>query len=137
MVYLNVKHYGYKTDGKLWALFSTISANLEKEKGWGSVYPILLKELSEKSKVDLNNLDSLERELTLIYSKLSTLKIKDIYLNYDNLNEKVQCSSENLLEEPLLSYFIKTESGNNLMDTLLMAVRDAKRLKFPIEIRTM
>lgn len=135
MVYFSVKNYAYKTLDKLWPFFSTISANLEPN-GWGTKYPTLLNDLCDYSKVDIEKLLILNQEVVDVKSKLELLKIKDVYLDYDDLSKKLICEKEYLKDYPLLDYF-KDDLGRNLAEILLSAVDDAIRLNVPIEIKTL
>jgi hypothetical protein len=135
ITYLAVDFLGYKTENKLWPLFSTISVNLEPN-GWGTKYPFTLKKFCDSGIVKSSELYLLKKEILDIDNKLKKLKIKDIYLDFDNINDKIVCEKEEQYNEPMINYFTKKEGGN-LIETILKAISDASELNVPLQIKSL
>lgn len=123
----------YGIEEKLWPFFSTISLNLEPN-GWGTRYPVLLKCLCDKGVVEYRQLKILLAELVNIKKKFTKLKIKDIYLDFDNPKAKPTCKDEKEYEEPLLKFFYFTNKEENILFSLIFAAIGALNIDADLTI---
>lgn len=126
------KFYEVGSASFLHSFFSTISYHLEPQ-GWGTRYPSLLKHLynGTMSWTDAGN--AIE-ELKEVQVKLSDYPPRDVVWDIEDLSKKPPWG-ENISSDitSLANYFV-TSDGNDLINVLLMAIRNSQNKKINIEI---
>lgn len=124
----------YNVEDLLWPLVSTITINLEPN-GWGTRFPILLNDLCSKGKVTYNKLTYFLYEIFSIRKHFKKLKIKDIYLDYDNKNKKVKCNKEEDYEDGIINFFSSHLPEDNILIELMESAIEALIMESDIELR--
>ncbi|MBQ8748923.1 MAG: hypothetical protein IJZ29_00420, partial [Clostridia bacterium] len=136
MVYIEVNNGLIRTFGRLWALFSTISYNLEKD-GWGTRYPVTIINFCDYGIVNVEDLEKFSQELEEIHEELKKLKLTDIVLDYNDLTNRLNFDKDPELKNVgLLEYFKKNSEDADLIEYLKIAIEFATRANCPIKIVT-
>ncbi|MEK8130061.1 immunity 70 family protein [Paenibacillus filicis] len=116
----------------LHSFFSTIAYRLES-KEWGSVYPILMKQLYD-SKVESESLPELRNEVVRVREELKLFPPTDIIWDFDDLSKQPPWG-DNISPEitSLSNYFVSSE-GKDLFNLILMAIDEATEAGITLEI---
>lgn len=133
---------GFRTSG-IWteigeseflhAFFSTICFHLESC-NWGSKYPYLLKNLYY-DKLEAKDAGHALNELKEIRTKLSTLDIKDVIWDIEELAKKPPTSFISNLKAPNLSECFISVGGKNIFNLLIELLEFCIRRGISIKIQ--
>ncbi len=124
--------YEIGTSDFLHAFFSTISFHLEP-KGWGSVYPYLMKQLYD-GRLNWKDVNSAIHEVHDIRKKLEKYGSKEVIWDIEDLKKEPPWGNHISQDITSLSNYFVTSDGRDLFDVLIMALNDSLELKVDVEI---
>ncbi len=120
------------TGSFLHAFFSTVSANLEP-KGWGTRFPVLMKQLYEGG-VSAQNLGMLEKEVRTVQAELRKLPPSRIVWDIEKRSARPPWGDKISPDITDLSNYFVTSDGKDFFAVLFQAINSARKQNVPLKI---
>jgi 2,3-bisphosphoglycerate-dependent phosphoglycerate mutase len=116
------------------SFFDNIHFHLEKDKEWGSEYPILLNEFYKNGKVQFADLDKISDELKQVKYEFAQILPDKVIWDINDLNKRPPWG-DNISDDitDLSNYFV-TSDGKDLFEVLFTAAEAAKLSQSDITI---
>ena len=124
--------YQVGTPDFMHAFFSNICYNLESNK-WGSKYHYLMNELYQ-GKLSWKNADKAIEELKEVKNELKNFTPSQVIWDVEDISKKPPWGENISTEITDLSNYFVTSDGRDLIEIILMALKDSISEKTDIEI---